>query len=182
MRRTNVTKVSSELPTAPVTSQQPSVGNETPLAWKPRAPVSAGDRRAQRWPRGIEPATGDGQRSGSDPPPTKLPPDRTVALDEPGIGEDHATIAQTPTHRSSLPTAADDPKSRSPMSSGALPGFVTGQFLASAIESGSRWPRARWSHQPMRSEAESSCYQPVMRRRRRSCWEVAPASTPRTSC
>ena len=41
-----------------------------------------------------------------------------------------------PTQRSSLPKATDDPKSRSPMSSGALPGFVMGQFFASARVSG----------------------------------------------
>jgi len=38
VRMTNVTKVNSEPPTDPVTSQQPSVGKDTPLAWKPVDP------------------------------------------------------------------------------------------------------------------------------------------------
>ncbi len=41
-----------------------------------------------------------------------------------------------PTQRSVLPKATADPKSRSPMSSGALPGFDTGQFFASPRVSG----------------------------------------------
>jgi hypothetical protein len=35
---TKVTKVRAVLPTFPVTSQQPSVGKVTPLAWKPVSP------------------------------------------------------------------------------------------------------------------------------------------------
>ncbi len=38
VRRTKITKVSFEPPTDPVTSQQPSVGKDTPLAWKPWGP------------------------------------------------------------------------------------------------------------------------------------------------
>ena len=136
VRRTNATKVRSELPTVPVTSQQPSVGNETPLAWKPWDP----------YPSGTEERSGGPGASSRRPVMVSVP--ETIRHQpnfhpiDPSLSTNPESASITPpsprppTHRASLPNAADDPKSRSPMSTGALPGFVTGQLFASATVSG----------------------------------------------
>ena len=58
--------------------------------------VAVGNRRAKRWRRGIEPPARDRQCSRRDPPPTELPRDRPVALDEGRIRKDHAIVPQRP--------------------------------------------------------------------------------------
>lgn len=118
-----------------MTSQQPSVGKETPLAWNPLGP----------YPSGTEARSGGPGASSRRPAIVSVPEairhQPSFHSIDPSLSTKRESARITPpspsppTHKKLLPKAADDPKSRSPMRSGALPGFVTAQLSASAIVS-----------------------------------------------